>query len=449
MRFMHSLIARLSPFVFMVLSKPITKPIDIARNIVQQPNKRFPVIDFLKGISVLMVILFHVFFAVFFLFKKDQDKLHQFIQSIPNWMNIVLASDKAVDIFFMLSSFLLSYGLLKAYDKRQTIHFGQFYLHRFFRIYPLFLVALLLYGLADINKLLTDGWYSLLFIENIYSKGIIPVQWSLSIEVQFYLILPFLVLFLIKRRAPIRWLIALIFLAILVRFFLAYQTPAIYQTHWYQFTQEVNPAIYMNTMYYILETRISPLILGVLWAFILWKKPQFSLTLNLWQKWGILIAGLSLIYLTMKFPVYNALSPYYVNFNDYLNLAIITLHRFVFSATILVMVLLFHFDTSSTQPNPLTHWKGWRLLSEVAYPMYFFHFPFVAIAWVIVLGTTDPTSVESISLVLIPIAFGLAVLLTLYLSLWLNYWVEARFIQMGKRLESRWFRREKSGIMPP
>ena len=171
-----------------VIRSPITRPMAIAREIIEQPPKAFPVIDFLKGISVLMVILFHVFFAVFFLFKKDTEKLNLFIQSIPSWMNFILSSDKAVDIFFLLSSFLLSYGLLKVYHKQQSISIGRFYLHRFFRIYPLFLVALLLYGLADINKLLTEGWYSLLFIENIFGKGIIPVQWSLSIEVQFYLV---------------------------------------------------------------------------------------------------------------------------------------------------------------------------------------------------------------------------------------------------------------------
>jgi peptidoglycan/LPS O-acetylase OafA/YrhL len=427
-------------FLWGLLTKPITKPIAIARDIIHQPNKAFPVIDFLKGLSVLMVILFHVFFAVFFLFKKSPEKLAAFVENIPQWLNIVLGADKAVDIFFMLSSFLLTYGLLKVYSKRQTIDFGRFYLHRFFRIYPLFLVALLLYSLGDLNKLLTEGWYSLLFIENIYSKGIIPVQWSLSIEVQFYLILPFLIVFLAKCKQPIVWLSLMIVGALLVRFAVAYQTPAIYQTHWYQFTQQVDPAIYMNAMYYVIETRISPLLLGVLWAFILWQKPSFELTLSRIQKAFIWIFGLGIIYLSMKFPVYNPTSTYYTDFSESLNLAGITLHRFVFSATILTLVLLFHFDTHS-ENNRLTCWKGWRLLSEVAYPMYFFHFPFVAIAWAIVLGTIDPKLVEYINMSLIPLVFVLAVLMTLYLSLWLNYWVEARFIRMGKRLESKWFTR--------
>jgi len=425
---------------FALLTKPITKPISIAAEIIHQPTKAFPVIDFLKGLSVLMVILFHVFFAVFFLFKKDLEKLNQFIQSIPSWMSFILSSDKAVDIFFLLSSFLLSYGLLKVYSKRQSIDIGRFYLHRFFRIYPLFLVALLFYGLADMNKLLTEGWYSLLFIENIFGKGIIPVQWSLSIEVQFYLILPFLILFLVKRQNSILWLSVIILLSLVVRFVVAYQTPAIYQTPWHQFTHAVDPAIYMDAMYYVLETRITPLLLGVLWALILWKKPHYSLCLSSLQKTFVFLLGLSLIYLSMKFPLYNQLSSYYVPFNETLNLAAITLHRFVFSGTILLMVLIFHYDSNTGNQQPLVHWKGWRLLSVVAYPMYFFHFPFIAIAWIIALGTIDFENVTQINLWLIPLVFILAVGFTLYLSLWLNYWIEARFIRMGKRVESRWFR---------
>jgi peptidoglycan/LPS O-acetylase OafA/YrhL len=386
-----------------------------------------------------MVILFHVFFAVFFLFKKDPEKLNTFIQSIPNWMSFVLSSDKAVDIFFLLSSFLLSYGLLKVYHKRQSIDIGRFYLHRFFRIYPLFLVALLLYGLADPHKLFTEGWYSLLFIENIFSKGIIPVQWSLSIEVQFYLVLPFLILFLVKQRRPILWISILILLSVFVRFVLAYQSPLIYQTPWYEFIHSVDPALYMDTMYYVIETRITPLLLGILWAFILWYKPNYSLSLSPLLKAVVLLVGLSLVYLSMQYPFYDTQSSYYHPFNEHLNLAVITLHRFVFSGSILLMVLLFHYDSNTKTSPPLVRWKGWRLLSEVAYPMYFFHFPFIALAWVIVLGTVDFDSITQVELWRIPLVFLLATGFTLYLSLWLNYWVEARFIRMGKHVESRWF----------
>jgi len=436
-----------SKSVFSVLLWPFSKPVNIAQNILNQPNKAFPVVDFLKGVSVLMVILFHIFFAVFFLFKKEPEKLEQFINSIPAWLSFVLSFDKAVDIFFMLSSFLLSYALLKVYDKRQSIHIGRFYLHRFFRIYPLFLVALLLYGLADLDKLIKDGWYSLLFIENIYSKGIIPVQWSLSIEMQFYLVLPFLLLFLAKSRRPIFWLLVFIGLSIVLRFVLALQSPVIYQTHWYKLFDSAYGKIYMDTMYYVIQSRITPLLLGMLWAVLLWRysTPVFNLSkFKLILLWSM---GLLTIYASMRFPVYYPDSSYFTNFNETLNLFIVTLHRIIFSAAILGLVLLAHYQIK--EPNKqsvlqmfnsmLINWKGWRLLSEVAYPMYFFHFPFIVIAWALVLGTVDVKQVQEIPLYLIPIAYVLAVFFTLYLSLWLNFLVEARFIRIGKQIETKWF----------
>ncbi|HHT00907.1 MAG TPA: acyltransferase [Thiomicrospira sp.] len=426
-------------FVKTLLLSPITKPVLIAQNIIQQPDKAYPVVDFLKGLSVLMVILFHVFFAVFFLFKKDVDKLNAFIASIPTELSFILAFDKAVDIFFMLSSFLLSYGLLKVYSKKQTIGIRRFYLHRFFRIYPLFLVALLLYGMADLDKLIKDGWYSLLFIENIFSKGIIPVQWSLSIEVQFYLLLPFLVLFLAKSEHPIKWLLVLTGLSVIMRFAFAYQTPEIYQTHWIAALNQPIGKVYMDTMYYVMETRLTPLILGMLWAVILWRYPTKKITVSRLTNLILWAVALTLIYWSLRFPVYHVLSPFYSDFNEVVNLTAITLHRVIFSGAILGLILLSHYQASNSNRNPLTQWKGWRLLSEVAYPMYFFHFPFIAIAWVIVLGTVDPKTITEISLFNIPFVFLLALFLTLYLSLWLNFLVEARFIRIGKQIETKWF----------
>ncbi|MEA1989143.1 MAG: acyltransferase [Pseudomonadota bacterium] len=434
--------------ILLLLLWPVSKPINIAEKIIHQPSKAFPVVDFLKGLSVLMVILFHIFFAVFFLFKKEPEKLQQFIDSIPPWLSFILAFDKAVDIFFMLSAFLLSYALLKVYDKKQTIQIGRFYLHRFFRIYPLFLVALLLYGLVDVDKLLQDGWYSLLFIENIYSKGIIPVQWSLSIEVQFYLVLPFLLLFLAKSRRPIFWLIFLILLSIGLRFLMAWQTPVIYQTHWYELFDSANGKIYMDNMYYVIQSRVTPLLLGMLWAVILWKHPTFKLNLSKLKRYFLWGAGLATIYVSMRFPIYYPDSIYYQHFNESLNLFMVTFHRIIFSMTILGLILLAHYQVEPKQIQHTSHkikkavieWKGWRLLSELAYPMYFFHFPFIVLAWVFVLGTIDVKQVDIIPLHSIPIAYFLAVFFTLYLSLWLNFLVEARFINWGKAIEKKMFR---------
>lgn len=436
----------LNPITLIVaFVKWLCKPWLFAKQIMQQPVKAFPEVDFLKGLSVLMVILFHIFFAVFFMFKKTPEKVEAFINQIPAWLSFILSFDKAVDIFFMLSSFLLSFALLKIWDKKQSIHIRRFYLHRFFRIYPLFLVALLFYGLADINKLITEGWYSLLFIENIFSKGIIPVQWSLSIEMQFYLIMPFMLIFLAKTKHPISWLIVMILASIAMRFYLAFSNPVIYQTHWYALMDSPEGKIYMDTLYYVIESRITPLLFGMLWAVLLWKYKEPFIQACKLRTALVWLVGLAVIYLFMRYPVYFQDSWYYQHFNENLNLFMVTMHRIVFSAAILALVLFSYYQIKQTDSlfqqikNRVLQLRVWRLLSELAYPMYFFHFPFIVIAWVLVLGTTDAKNITEIPLYLAPIAFVIASILTLYLSLWLNHAVEARFIRVGKTIEQRWF----------
>ncbi|WP_168188947.1 acyltransferase family protein [Thiomicrorhabdus sediminis] len=431
---------------FLWFFKALILPWTHAKEIIAQPNKAFIEVDFLKGLSVLMVITFHVFFAVFVVFKKQPEALQLFIDSIPPAMSFVLGFDKAVDIFFMLSSFLLTYSLLNIHEKKQDISVSRFYLHRFFRIYPLFVVALLLYGLADIDKLLRDGWYSLLFIENIFSKGIIPVQWSLSIEMQFYLIMPWLILLLLRSCHGIFWLVVLIVLSAGARYWVALSDALIYQTPWYQMFQSEHISLYMDSMYYVIETRLTPLLLGMLWAWLIFFKPNARLQSSAVVKALVWISMLSLIYISMRFPVYAESSHYYQVFDSQINLAAISLHRIVFSVAILVLILFGFYQlkptASSVRQNlkqRLLENKTWRLLSEVAYPMYFFHFPFVAIAWVLVLGTTEIHSIEQIRLWMLAPVIALAIAMTLYFSLWMNFLIEARFIKIGKQIETKWF----------
>jgi peptidoglycan/LPS O-acetylase OafA/YrhL len=421
----------------------LLKPVQLAKLIMAQPQKTFVEVDFLKGISVLMVILFHTFFAIFFAFKKFPDKLDAFISSIPSFFSIVLAFDKAVDIFFMISSFLLSLTLFKSYERNHKIDYGKFYFHRFFRIYPLFLVALLLYSLADLHKLLHEGWYSLLFIENIFTKGIIPVQWSLSVEVQFYLILPLLIRFLVVTVHPIRWILVLIVASVFLRFWIAWSDADIYQTPWTKLVLTNSAQHLMESMYYVIQARMSLLLLGVLWALLIWLYPKkFQYKVTLMQTITVWFFAGSLIYLTMRYPVYDQNSLFYHPFNPMINLFALTIDRLFFGIAILSLILFYYYMSVPSQlwQRNIVNWKGWRLLSELAYPMYFFHFPFIALSWVIVLHTIQFGAVVFIPLYDIALVFLLAFSMTLYLSLWLNYAVESRFIKYGKELERKWFK---------
>lgn len=115
----------------------------------------------------------------------------------------------AVDIFFVLSGFLISFILLKEFKKNGgKIDVWHFYTGRFFRLWPVMLVWALswtTYGMVDqiikgnLNSTTTATfWYSrftflqtLTFTNNWTGAG--EQGWSLAVEFQFYLLSPLIV----------------------------------------------------------------------------------------------------------------------------------------------------------------------------------------------------------------------------------------------------------------
>lgn len=110
-----------------------------------------------------------------------------------------------VDLFFVLSGFLISGLLFQEYKKHGALQVGRFLIRRGFKIYPafwvlIFITILLDYGQSHFTWLRVGK--ELLFIQN-YSPGLWPQTWSLAVEEHFYLLLPLLLLGLV-RFAPKR-----------------------------------------------------------------------------------------------------------------------------------------------------------------------------------------------------------------------------------------------------
>jgi len=76
-----------------------------------------PFIDGLRGFSVVMVIAFHTLFAVHLAFKGQPEKFQAYLNQFPDWTHVIFGFDKAVDIFFMISAYLLGSSLMKQSQK--------------------------------------------------------------------------------------------------------------------------------------------------------------------------------------------------------------------------------------------------------------------------------------------------------------------------------------------
>ena len=128
-----------------------------------------------------------------------------------------------VDLFFILSGFLITGILINSKSKNLKTYFSHFYQRRARRILPPYLLLLLLTSIL-FGVAWASHWYLYLFLMNFLVAFRIPhpeslgILWSLAVEEQFYLLWP-IVVYLLSETA-LAWVSAAIILAVpLLRWF--------------------------------------------------------------------------------------------------------------------------------------------------------------------------------------------------------------------------------------
>lgn len=109
-----------------------------------------------------------------------------------------------VELFFAISGYILSLQILK----RKEFSYRDYIKRRILRIEPPFLVSVLIiffmwyfFGSQDRTELVKSLFSVLTYTSNIFGNNIINVvTWSLEIEIQFYLLLPFF-LWLLRKSS--------------------------------------------------------------------------------------------------------------------------------------------------------------------------------------------------------------------------------------------------------
>jgi peptidoglycan/LPS O-acetylase OafA/YrhL len=144
--------------------------------------------------------------------------------SDPYIVSVILEGGQGVSFFFMISGFILALPFIKEkMTGGSPVSLKKYYLRRLTRLEPPYLAALLISFLLLLvikNKSFTDllphlGASSVYMHNIIYnsSSSVLGVAWSLEVEVQFYLLAPFLCfIFLIKQQLVRRILLILLIL---------------------------------------------------------------------------------------------------------------------------------------------------------------------------------------------------------------------------------------------
>lgn len=154
---------------------------------------RFRQIDILRAVAVLLVLGRHL--------TPCPEGFSHFLHHVTRIWN--QGGWIGVDLFFVLSGFLVSGLLFREHEKFHELHIGHFLIRRGFKIYPPFwlligatvLVAVLRHEELPSHALARE----LLFVQNY--GGLWGHTWSLAVEEHFYFLLAFGMFVLTRRRS--------------------------------------------------------------------------------------------------------------------------------------------------------------------------------------------------------------------------------------------------------
>ncbi|MGD0840152.1 MAG: acyltransferase [Candidatus Acidiferrales bacterium] len=215
-------------------------------------SRSIPSLDGLRTISVTLVILSHSL-AYF----RGEPKSFPFIQ-------MTALGQSGVDIFFVISGFLITGLLLKDSDEGTGYRLKRFYLRRFFRIFPPFYLFLGVVWILwktgfkplDYRTFITAATYTYNYLSH-GTGWLLAHTWSLSLEEQFYIVwAPCLVL--LGKRKSTALAIGVILLSPAIRFL----------------TYVLAPPLRGNESI-MLHTRLDTIMFGCAMA-LLWRDERFN-----------------------------------------------------------------------------------------------------------------------------------------------------------------------------
>jgi peptidoglycan/LPS O-acetylase OafA/YrhL len=158
-------------------------------------ERTIPSLDGLRAFSVLFVILGHT--------------RSTFLDGLP-FLRPFRDGELGVNVFFVISGFLITQILLREADSYGHVSVGRFYIRRAFRIFPPFYAFLAVVSCLRIAHVYSFEWRSLfsaatyIWNYNLHTAGwILAHTWSLSLEEQFYLVWPACIV-MFSRRACLR-----------------------------------------------------------------------------------------------------------------------------------------------------------------------------------------------------------------------------------------------------
>jgi len=167
-----------------------------------------PEIDGLRFLAIFsVVIIMHV---THYIDNEFYD--NQLIQK-TYWKNFLIEGGNGVALFFVISGFILTLPFAKwRLNHEKKIDLKKYFLRRVTRLEPPYIIALIIFFIAQVwvlhkysfDQLLPHFFASAAYLHTVIYHSfsyILPVAWSLEVEVQFYILAPlFCLVFLIRSQ---------------------------------------------------------------------------------------------------------------------------------------------------------------------------------------------------------------------------------------------------------
>ncbi len=320
-------------------------------NIENQNTNRIFGLDLIRAIAILFVVFSHIYYLI-----DDKNPLLIALSGLFGYAG--------VELFFVLSGFLIGSILLKKYidnqfSKKELFIFLK---RRWFRTLPSYYLILM------INIVLVlifqypnySIWKYFLFLQNLFQNNItfFTESWSLSIEEWTYIIMPLMLYFGGKLIANKKYAFLLLSISTIVFF------------HLFRFYNYMNHQVYdMETwnsqVKSIVFLRIDSIVFGFLIAWFYYFKKEHL------KKYCVYLFILSIHLFFLQFLFMNLLGVEIITYPIYFHVFYFTLSSLTFALALPVFIF----------------WKSAKgifstlvsFLSKISYSMYLLHYSIMSV----------------------------------------------------------------------
>ncbi|MGB8815779.1 MAG: acyltransferase [Minisyncoccia bacterium] len=311
-------------------------------------KQRYPYLDAMRGIAILLVIMYHT--TIFM------------IHSTPNILYRISGEGaRGVQIFYIVSALTLCMSLSASFFTGKRLEQIKFWIRRFFRIAPAFYFVIII---STVIGVLFPLWKSMLYLDinsisvisaitftnNFlpeYINSVIPGQWSVAIEMFFYLTVPLFFLRIKSLSSAKKYFFLFFGFACLIELLLPMFLPAI---------ASENTKIFL---FYTIPIQLPTFLLGFIAFFMLrenehkpfWMLKEFTSLL-------LIVSASEIIFLALRYFIFHNI-----------DISLITPRVYIESVLFLGLVLLLAKGYVSFLQN-----KVFQYIGKISYSIYLVQF---------------------------------------------------------------------------